>query len=594
MPVSKDIQDRLTHVLEHLKAHRNEQARYAHSKIPKAALGEPEVMIISALMEFQFRNFQQALTLGRQAYLRQPDNSDIACHLAQMLFRTKQEQQALEHLSRHYQRHPNDPLVVQTLCDLFRLAGLTPQSNTMLARLIELRPDHPEALFMRAYNAVDLRDQDEALRCYAQAAERFPADRRCGEARLFAMLYSGAEPAEVRKVAEDWCRAAFGGVPAATVPPPAPLAGRKVRIGYVSADFRAHVVMYFFEGVLRHHDRSQFHVTCYSNVAAPDKVTQRVQSLSDAFYSIRNLTDDQVAELIRSHQIDVLVDLSGHTDGHRLGVFARRAAPVQATYLGYPATTGLPQMDFRITDGWADPVTPEGTFDAHCSESVYRLPRCAWAFELAPEESQGVERNPTAPFSFASFNLLAKVSRSSTQLWGKALAHSGPSARLLMTDRRGLLGNPTAVARLTDEFAATGVDVSRVSLASWLPTSFEQRARYREVDVMFDPLTYNGTTTTCEALWHGVPTLSLAPRGKSHVSRVGLSLLTAVGLGDFLAESEDDFLDKARLLAEGKFDLPGLRSGLRDRLRTSPLGDHLSLARALEDAYVDMLKQRYP
>jgi predicted O-linked N-acetylglucosamine transferase (SPINDLY family) len=346
-------------------------------------------------------------------------------------------------------------------------------------------------------------------------------------------------------------------------------------LGYVSADFRHHSVAYFMEGILEHHDRSGFEVYGYYNHVERDEFTQRLRSRVDRWVECAHLSDEELAERIRGDGIDVLVDLSGHTEGNRLLTFARRAAPVQVTYLGYPGTTGLRSMDYRLCTWETDPQGQE----AFHSERLYRLARTLWCYRPLGERVARRARGP-GRVRFGSMNNLAKLSEETVRLWGEIL-RGLPGSELVLT------GLPEGSARtgLRERFMAQGVSGDRIVCHGRLGVE-SYRAVLGEIDVALDPYPYNGTTTTCETLWAGVPVVNL--RGESSVSRSGYALLRAVGLEGLSAESGEEYVRTALELGQDGERLERLRGELPDRFEGSALRDEAGFTRELEQAFRHM------
>ena len=341
----------------------------------------------------------------------------------------------------------------------------------------------------------------------------------------------------------------------------------RLRVGYVSPDFCRHAVSYFIEPVLENHDRSRYEIFCYSDVRVPDAVTTRLTSHAEHWRNSSSLADPALLELIQSDRIDILIDLAGHTAGNRLGVFARRAAAAQFTWLGYPNTTGLAAMDFRITDHVADPAGNERWH----SERLLRLPG-PFSCYRPPGESPAVLPPPALAadgvVTFGCFNHIAKWSEALIQLWA-AVLRAVPRSRLLLKSRG--LGDRATAAALRRQFELAGVSADRLELSSAELSVSDHLALYGRVDVALDSFPYNGATTTCEALWMGVPVVTLA--GQTHVSRVGASLLAASGGLGKVANSADEYVLEALALAQ---DLPGLtaaRAAQRSSMAQSPLCD---------------------
>ena len=361
-----------------------------------------------------------------------------------------------------------------------------------------------------------------------------------------------------------------------------PNAERQLRIGYVSADFREHPVAWFLEPVLAHHDKNMFHITCYSAVAIPDHTTARLSRLVEEWRNIYNKPDGQVVQQVKNDKIDILVDLSGHTAGNRLKVFAQKPAPVQVTYLGYPNTTGVDTVDYRLTDTWADP--PEMTEPYHC-EKLVRLPHGFLCYSPHPDASE-VSPSPfikNGYITFGSFNSLAKIMPPVVAAWA-AILKKLPEARLFI--KTYSFTDPDTRESYMAQFNDAGVDAERIELRGPVKTMSDHLGMYREVDIALDTFPYNGTTTTLEALWMGVPTITAA--GKSHAGRVGVSLLAQAGLDEFIAESIDEYISIAVHLAENTATVQQLRNTLRDRVSNSTLCDARSFTHYLEEAYRNM------
>lgn len=358
---------------------------------------------------------------------------------------------------------------------------------------------------------------------------------------------------------------------------------RPLRVGYVSADFGFHVVSFVIEPVLAAHDPVVIEVYCYFTGSRRDTQTERVAAHAACWRDIGAMDDDSARALILADELDIAVDLSGHTGGNRLGLFARRIAPVQATWLGYPNTTGLPAIDFRITDAWADP--PGMTESLH-TEALVRLPSGFIAYQPR-DEAPDVTPPPCrrrGHVTFGCFSNPAKLSDACLALWARVLA-AVPTARLLVKARG--LEDPAAETRFAVRFVAAGGDRSRLDLVGWTGDFESHLERYAAVDIALDSHPYHGTTTTCEALWMGVPVVTLA--GSSHVSRVGVSLLARAGHAEWVAADADAFVRIAADLAADDEALTRHRAKLRETLRASLLTDVGQLARSLEAAYAEMI-----
>jgi predicted O-linked N-acetylglucosamine transferase (SPINDLY family) len=353
--------------------------------------------------------------------------------------------------------------------------------------------------------------------------------------------------------------------------------GRRLKVGYVSGDFRQHAVSYFLEPILVSHDKSRFELYGYCNSTVHDRYTARIAADMDHWLVCNTMRDDQLAERIRADGIDILVDLSGHTAANRLLVFARKPAPVQVNYIGYPGSTGLSGMDYRVSDPWQDPV---GLTERYHSETLVRIPG-GMAFTPEPDapEVNALPALTSGELVLACLNNLSKVNPVVIALWARIL-HALPQARLM-------LGNVTDSGireRLIGLFAQAGVGAQRLILQPKVPM-VEYLALHHQIDLALDPFPFNGGTTTMHSLWMGVPVITLA--GDHAVSRLCAAHLSRVGLDEFITHSEDEYLQCAVKFANDLPALNAVRQSLRARL-DSPECQSATITRQLEAAYRDM------
>jgi predicted O-linked N-acetylglucosamine transferase (SPINDLY family) len=450
---------------------------------------------------------------------------------------------------------------------------------------ISLKPDYPIA-----WNNLgnDLRDQGrlvEARDAYRKALQLKPDYMRAHSNLLFAQLYDMADSQAVYEEHLKWGSVHTAGLMLSdhgSKHDPDPQ--RKLRIGYVSPDFKEHSVAYFIEPLLAAYDHTCFEVYCFSDVSKPDAITERLKGHVDQWLDISACSDDAVADMIRQEGIDILVDLAGHTSRHRLLVFARKPAPVQVTYLGYPATTGMKAIDYRLSDELADPVGSGGLY----SEDLIRLPKSFLCY-APPAIAPDVSPSPclTNGFvSFGSFNHLTKVTEAVISAWSQILLRL-PGSRMVL--KHISLQDPSTQDRYLRLFESCGVARDRITLLSWSDSVRDHLACYAAVDIALDTFPYNGTTTTCESLWMGVPVITVA--GQDHVSRVGLSLLKNAGLEDLVMGDVHEYIEKAVDLATDRKHLSILRTGMRNRISNSVLCDQQVMAMALGQAYRNIWQQ---
>jgi predicted O-linked N-acetylglucosamine transferase (SPINDLY family) len=391
---------------------------------------------------------------------------------------------------------------------------------------------------------------------------------------------SGFSNADFLATARDWA-SRFGIKEDAAPFPNPPLPERRLRVGYVSNDFYSHPVAYFLERVLTAHDHSAVEVFCYANNGRTDGLTDRLRAAADHWRSITQIGDAEGAALIRQDGIDVLIDLSGHTGGNRLTLFARRAAPVQVSWLGYFGTTGVPAMDYILADHHVVPPGEEEFF----TEAVRRLPLSYHCF-APPADDVAIGPPPSqasGAITFGSFNNSIKITPAAVALWAEVL-RAVPGSHLLLKSRQ--FADAGVCGTLSDQFAAQGIDPARLQMEGSSPRT-DYLAAYNRIDIALDPLPFGGGTITAECLWMGVPVITL--RGDRWTGRISTSFLSTIGLGEELvADSPDTYVSKAAALAADPARLADLRAGLRRRLENSPLCDGPAFTRALEQAYREM------
>ncbi len=416
---------------------------------------------------------------------------------------------------------------------------------------------------------------DKALACYRQALLIKP-DFVDAHSNLLACLNYEIEvmQADIIGEAREWDRRHASAFTGTSNHDNDRSPDRRIRIGYVSPDMRRHSVSYFFEPLLAAHDSSVVETFCYADVAAPDATTRCLEGHADHWRMTIGMDDQTLADTIRADGIDILVDLAGHTAKNRLLVFARRPSPVQVTWLGYPNTTGLTAMDYRLVDAVTDPVD-------EASETLLRLPNGFLCYRPADEAPPHVPSRSPGPLTFGSFNKANKMSKSCIKLWARILTEV-PESRLLL--KSGQFADATTQELVRTKFAVHGIAPERLDLRPHTESLESHLGLYAEVNVCLDPFPYNGTTTTCEALWMGVPVVTL--RGEHHRDRVGTSILSRVGLDECVAVDADTYVSIAVGLARDTARQIELRSEMRERM--APLCDAGSFARDMEAAFRSM------
>lgn len=525
--------------------------------------------------EIQFRN----------SLASEIDQFEPHLNLGNLLRDQSRNDEAMYFYKRAVELKPSSGRARERLGDLYFQLRKTSTAMKLLKEAVTVEPSLADGWINLGRCHVDFCMLDEAQECCRQAIACGSTDLAAWHNLLLADNWRGTD-----KAISFGSHVAFGahmanlGNADADIPfKNSRRLDRKLRVGFVSGDLRRHSVSYFVEGPLTHLSRNDFELFAYYTHPRTDYRSEQLTPLFAKWRNIYSFEKDSIVQLIRRDRIDILIDLSGHTGYNRLDVFASRAAPVQLSWIGYPNTTGLQTMDYRITDEICDPI---GVSENFHSESLYRLPSSFLCY-TPPVEAPPVTSLPMhtdGQVTFGSFNSRMKISDASLQLWARILKLV-PAARLVLKSIAGI-NDSEGRERLLEQATRAGIDAGRVTILPSAPTLEEHLSTYSQIDVCLDTIPYNGTTTTCEALWMGVPVVTLV--GDRHAARVGASLLTNVGLSELVARSADDYVRIAVGVATDRDRLTQLRNSLRGRMQNSPLLDARSCAEHLSEAMRQM------
>lgn len=548
----------------HADAGRHAQAEALVRRALQSDPRHPDLNHAAALVLLHAAKAEQALFFAERAAKASPTAGPLST-LGVALAQCRRPVEAIEAFGRALAHTPGHIPSVLGLANAQRTAHRYEDAVEACTGALALHPRDPALVATASAALVDAGRVGEAVAIIEEARGEHPDSPLLAQAMLFAINYIDLDP---RRIFEE--HVAYGRALRRQAGPAARLRAmdgeKRLRIGLVSPDFRAHSVAYFIEPVLEHHDRGRFEVVCFNNSPRADAVTARLRSHAAGWHEVAAMTDEGIAALARSRGIDVLVDLSGHTLGHRMGVFALRGAPVQATFIGYPNTTGLDTMDVRLVDSITDPPGGEGG-EALAVERLWRMEGCFLCYRPPRDAPEPSARAPGSPLTLGSFNVLPKLSPAAVDLWCGCLARL-PAARLLLKCNQ--LADERVRERCRGWFGSRGIDPARIELLPPTPKLAEHLALYSRLDVALDTYPYTGTTTTCEALWMGVPVVTM--EGRMHVSRVGSSLLRAAGLDGLVATTPAEFVERVVGLCED-----GTRGGtprgldLRRKLAASAL-----------------------
>ncbi|HEX4794644.1 MAG TPA: tetratricopeptide repeat protein [Humisphaera sp.] len=508
-----------------------------------------------------FRRDAEAIAEFRAALTLQPDFHEAMNNLGNALVGQGLADEAIMWLTHAVQLKPDAADYHHNLASAFRAAGDLDRAAEQYRRALSLQPNLVPSIHGLGNVSCEAGDLDQALECYRKALALSPASHDIHSALLYSMHFQpGVSAQQILAEARRWNQ--MHAAPLAREIQPHDndaIPDRRLRIGYVSPDFRAHAVGRFILPLLQHHDSAQFEIICYSNTARPDSTTARLKAFAHHWRDIAGISDEQVCQMTRADRIDILIDLAMHTDGNRLLVFARKPAPVQATYLAYCSTTGLDAIDYRLSDPYLD---PPGFDDRRYCEKTMRLASSFWCY-AAPDDAPDVSSSQRdRPITFGCLNNFCKISESVLACWTEIL-RTLPDSRLVLHAHPGAHRQ-----KLGDRMAAAGIDPNRMEFIGFLPMR-AYLERYRTIDIALDTFPYAGGTTSCDALWMGVPVVTFA--GATAVGRGGASILANIGLPDLIAPTTADYIRIAIDLANDRARLAELRATLRDRMRASPL-----------------------
>jgi len=519
-----------------------------------------------------------------EALRTQPDSAPCQSNLGTIRKRQGRLQDAERHYRRAVELAPELARAWYNLGVLLHDTWRLDEAESALWQALSLVGKSEDDDFLSALirtQAVTLQNAGRHARArefLREAAVHFPRhDAECAGIALFSLKADpDVQADEVLREYRAWAERFADPLTAAAAAHCIDASARRLRIGYVSGDFRDHAVGRFVEPLLAARDRARFEVFCYDNSPLADPMTARLRTLADAWRPIAQLSDAAAAALVRSDRIDILVDLSGHTNHNRLLLFARKPAPLQLCYLGFNSTTGMHAMDWHVTDAITD---PPGEADGFYSERLLRLGRCQWCYLPPPCPVPGAFPAAPGAITFGSFNQFGKITPQMARLWARILAEV-PGSRLQL---RGVPRGGPEDATLA-QFGQHGIGADRLLLLAGRLPMEKYWLAYHGADIALDTHPYNGVTTTCESLWMGLPVVTLA--GRSGGARCAASLLSAAGLPELIAASEDDYLRIAVELARDPARLATLHAGLRERLLHSPLMDARGFAADLEAGYL--------
>jgi predicted O-linked N-acetylglucosamine transferase (SPINDLY family) len=547
--------------------------------------GDPAVLTCLAHSALALGDRVRALYFAREAERATPVDPAMIAHTAHILGVMGQLDEAEQKFIRVLEMRPGDSNFTQGLIAVMVAQRRHADVERKCRECLIQTPGDAKLVTTLAYALTCLNRYDEAVRVLEQAAPSHPMDIFLHNQWCFNVHHlPDASPRQVRDVHE-----AFGAV-LERVEPSKPVTfkqtpdpERRLRIGIVSPDLITNVVATFIEPVFAHRDASRHELYAYMTRPNEDEVTDRLRGMTDVWRNVAAVTQRQLGQRLREDLLDVIIDLAGHSKGFNLAALHLRPAPVQATYLGYAGTTGVKAIGYRIVDSITD---PPGEADTHATEKLMRLDPCFVCF-TPPRDSPDVHvRRADGPITFGSFNAVRKINEHVVALWARVLREV-PGSRLMLKSFD--MAEVVTQENLRARFVAEGIDGGRIITLAPLKPMREHLEQYAEVDIALDPFPYNGTTTTCEAMWMGVPVVTKI--GDRHAARVGASLMHAAGLPEMVATDDAGYVRIAAELAHDHARRAGLRAGLREQMRASTLMDQPAFAARFYEVVREMWRE---
>jgi protein O-GlcNAc transferase len=548
----------------------------------------PETLVNLAILHVKQQNYEQAVEILEKYLKKNPANKTTMWALGFSYYHLNEFKKSSLVLRKAHLESPENLSILKILSSNYYNQNLFYQTSQIIEKLIKLEPTS------EAYNDLGIAYLNQRLYTKAfQATEKAlaidPFNRMANTNRLFLINYvDEGSPADIYRLHRQW-----GEKTEKRYPPSFCFKNhdknpnKTLRIGYVSADFKQHSVAHFISGILQGHayNESNIEIFCYYTGLQSDCVTEQIKSIGHHWVPLpQEIPNEEAAKIVYKDKIDILIDLNGHTAENRLNMFALKPAPIQISYLGYPNTTGLSTIDYRFTDAIADPQQNQAFY----SEKLLYLPNIFLCYNPA-KESPVLTPPPCIDrgfITFGSFNTLRKISTKVLSVWCEIL-NKIPNSELFL--KNGSLGCPHTKSIILRTFTEAGIAKERIHLHSFQRLTQDHLAFYNKIDISLDTFPYNGTTTTCEATWMGVPTITLCR--EEHRNRVGKTILNQVGLEDFVANNSQEYIEKAIKYSKSISELSILKNSLRPIIENSYLCTPLAFTQNLEGLYQSLWKK---
>ena len=527
---------------------------------------------------------KKALECYERVLENQPDHYKVLNNAGNIYRNIGKTDKSLDYLKRSIEIRPDYTIGINNLGNVYLAEGEITKAIKTYEKVLNIDPNHTLALNNLGNCYVKNLEVSKGVEYYRRSLLNEQSDSHLRSNLLFGLHYESSNSTEMifnehlkwNSIYKKDAKHLFSN---------SKIKGRKIKLGFVSPDFRAHSVSYFFFPLLETLNRTIFEIYCFADIYHPDWMTGKIKSNTDHWFNVTGLSHEDTAGIIRTHEIDILIDLAGHTKGNRLLTFTLKPAPVQISWLGYPDTTGLSAIEHRFVDEYTD---PPGVSDKRSAEKLVRLDGGFHCYEPPPDTPPVSELHAkkTNSITFGSFNNTSKVTEEVIRVWSRILKEI-PDSKIILKSLQ--LADENVCKRYMDEFIKNGCFSSQVKLISYCSNLQEHFKLYENIDIGLDPFPYNGTTTTFEALWMGVPVLTL--EGDRHCGRVGFSILKGLGMNDFIAGDIDDYVSRAVSISADIDRLELIRKELRPRLKKSDFCNKEKFALKFEEGLTSIWEQ---
>ncbi len=576
------VREQLAKILKRIAANQSAQVTIELTKLIQKYPSLPEVNHVASSFYTSVSQRDKAIYYATRAVDLDSKTPQYQIILGTLLVQSDDHKKAIKHLEQAVAISPQSPRIFGPLGVAYLQTGRIADARKSFNQAIQESPNDHEAIMNLALLESDTANAHKAVELMRDAVARFPNSPILHDSlAMFSCYDDQLTPEEVFEIHQAFGQCVQSKVHTPKSYPNKPDTNKRIRIGFISPDFKEHSIAYFIEPIFEHLNKEDFEIVVYSTSSHGDATTVRLKSHASIW---RDCTDGIAAthKRIVNDQVDILVELTGHFASNQLPIFGSKPTPVSITMIGYGNTTGLDSINTRIVDSITDP-SPKA--DNLATEQLVRVDDCFLCYR-PPVDFPAIQApKPLRPFVFGSFNDLRKISPSTMRVWASIL-NENPDSQLLLKASR--LEQQEVCDDVYSRFESLGISSSRIKLIGRTPTNFEHLDLYNQIDCALDTFPYTGTTTTCEALAMGVPTITLL--GNAHAGRVSASLLTAAGRSDLVASSEQDYIELANKQARGGSYSLESRNILRAQLLSSPLTDGKSYTKKLESVFISLWK----